>query len=190
MKKKLLGLALIVALVGGTAGIASAVLPPGGVRSNPHYGCILGGEIILITGNPEKCPVGTRKALQLSGYAQVGDGGGEVGPPGPQGPQGEPGPAGPPGPPVNVQRVTNEAVATIGAWGQVRVTANCPAGTTAIGGSGRVLYDYDGAEEGPQSITLQSSFATSGDGGWRSVWTNPEYYDLGTYRFVTTVTCV
>ncbi len=191
MKKKLVAFGAIVALVGGVAGIAGAVLPPGGVRSNPHYACIAGGVMVLITGNPDKCPPETAKALQISGYGS-GGGVGAPGPKGDPGPAGPQGPAGPPGPPapLNVQRVSNEVAASIGSWGQVRVTAECPAGMTAIGGSGRVLYDYDGSENGPQHITLQSSFATPGDTGWRSVWTNPYSGSYGTLRFVTTAICV
>jgi hypothetical protein len=179
VKKKLLVFGAILALAAGSVGVASAITP----RSNPHYACISGGEIILITGNPDKCPPETVKALQISGYSGVGS----PGPAGPPGPKGAPGPAGPPGA-VNIQRVNNEAVADVAPWGQVRVTASCPAGTQAIGGSGRAIYDYDGATDGPVNLVLQSSFASSND-AWRAVWTNPSQWQVGTLRFQVTAVC-
>jgi hypothetical protein len=67
------------------------------------------------------------------------------------------------------------------------VRVDCPTGTYPLGGGGRVVYDYTGAEDSPVQISLQNSYPTAT--GWIAEWTNTSSWDLGIYRFVAHAVC-
>ncbi|MBA2624988.1 MAG: hypothetical protein H0U89_05220 [Acidimicrobiia bacterium] len=187
MKKVLIALVAVLAMVGVGLGINAASAHNG--VSDVHI-CLGENRVpIKVVKRDSGCPAGTVRVVDV---AKPGAAGGI----GPQGPQGDEGPQGPQGTPGNdgangvsgFEQVSNEVALDIGPYGQVRLNANCPGGKIVIGGSARVVYDYDGAEQGPANIALQASFAAS-DAQWRAIWANTEYYSYGTLRYIVTANC-
>ncbi len=172
-------------------GAVAAVLIAGGVgyqvasAASPQLHACLDSEgaPIKIVKRKSACPDNTARTRSWNTQGQQG----VAGPPGPAGPAGPQGSAGAAGF-TGFEKVSNEVVLDIGSYGQVRLNANCPGGKVALGGSARVVYDYDGAETGPANIALQASFASS-DAQWRAIWSNTEYYSYGTLRYVVTANC-